>query len=294
MGVGEQFLQFRNNYYISTATISSISARYKQITKRLNLEFWNTDSDTAHSLYIGSYGRDTAAKGVSDLDIYFQLPSSVYDKYNAYQSNGQSALLQAVRTAMQKTYPTTSLKGDGQVVVVSFQGGITFEVLPAFVNVGGSITFADANGGGSWKTCDPQAEMKAFASKNAEANHNLKAICRMMRIWKDQNSVPISGMLIDTLACNFIGNWEYRDKSYLYHDYLVRNFSKYLSERDKTQDWWKAPGSESWVRRTGNFETKAAAAHQNAVDAISHETGGRHWSAVQSWRQIFGTTFPND
>jgi Second Messenger Oligonucleotide or Dinucleotide Synthetase domain len=258
------------------------------------LDFWNTDSDTAHSLYIGSYGRDTAAKGVSDLDIYFQLPSQIYDKYNGYEGNGQSALLQSVRTAMQKTYPTTSLKGDGQVVIVSFQDGITFEVLPAFINVGGSITFADSNDGGSWKTCNPQTEMKTFATKNAEVNHNLKAICRMMRIWKDKNSVPISGMLIDTLAYNFIGGWEHRDKSYLYHDYMVRDFTKHLSERDKTQDWWKAPGSESWVRRSGNFETKAASAYQSAVEAIGYETGGKHWSAVQSWRQIFGTTFPDD
>ena len=76
MGVGENFLAFRGEYLIGKPLISSISTRYKRITKQLNGTFWNTDSDTAHSLYIGSYGRDTAAKGVSDLDMYFQLPSS--------------------------------------------------------------------------------------------------------------------------------------------------------------------------------------------------------------------------
>jgi tRNA nucleotidyltransferase (CCA-adding enzyme) len=85
MGVGEQFQNFRNNYLIPAATISSISTRYKRITKRLNLDFWTTDSETAHSLYVGSYGRDTAATGVSDLDIYFRLPYAEYEKYNAYQ-----------------------------------------------------------------------------------------------------------------------------------------------------------------------------------------------------------------
>lgn len=264
------------------------------MTRRLNLEFWNTDSETAHSLYIGSYGRDTAAKGISDLDIYFQLPYAVYEKYHAYQTNGQSALLQAVRAAMQKTYSTTSLKGDGQVVVVAFQDGITFEVLPGFDNKDGSVTFADSNGGGSWKTCNPRTEMSAFAARNSVANHNLKAIGRMTRIWKGENSVPISGMLIDTLAYNFIADWSYKDKSYLYHDFLVRDFMKFLSVRDKTQDWWRAPGSGSWVRRTGTFENKAATAYQSALNAIDHETAGRHWSAVQSWRSIFGTVFPND
>lgn len=292
MGVGEQFENFRDRYFIPSETVSSISSRYKRITKRLNLDFWNTDSETAHSLYVGSYGRDTAAKGVSDLDIYFRLPSSVYEKYNAYQTNGQSALLQSVRTSMQKTYPTTSLKGDGQVVIVRFDDGITFEVLPGFTNNAGSVTFADSNDGGSWKTCDPQAEMTAFSARNFVANHNLKAIGRMMRIWKDENSVPISGMLIDTLAYNFIDSWPYKEKSYYYHDWLVRDFAKYLSECDKNQNWWKAPGSGSWVRRTGNFEKKAADAYQNALDAIAHESAGRQWSALQAWRRIFGTTFP--
>jgi hypothetical protein len=292
MGVGEQFQTFRDNYLIPATTVSSISTRYKRITKRLNLDFWTTDSETAHSLYVGSYGRDTAAKGVSDLDIYFRLPYSEYEKYNGYQTNGQSALLQAVRTSMQKTYPTTSLKGDGQVVIVAFDDGITFEVLPGFANKDGSITFPDSNNGGSWKTCNPEAEMSTFATRNAATNHNLKAICRMMRIWKSECAVPISGMLIDTLAYNFIDGWQYKDKSYLYHDFLVRDFTKYLSERDKTQDWWKAPGSGSWVRRSGNFEAKAAVAYQNALDAIAHEVADRKWSAVQAWRRIFGTTFP--
>lgn len=291
MSVADQFKNFRNEYLIGQTLMSSISARYKRITKQLNIDFWDTTSESSHSLYIGSYGRDTAAKGVSDVDMYFRLPAPIYEKYNAYQTNGQSALLQAVRSSMQKTYSSTSLKGDGQVVVVSFTDGITFEVLPVFNNTSGTMTFADSNGGGSWKSCDPASEMAAFSTRHTSANGNLKAISRMARIWKDKNSVPISGMLIDTLAYNFIDSWEYKDKSYLYHDFLVRDFFKYLSELDKSQDWWKAPGSGSWVRKTGNFQTKAGTAHSDATDAIAHESAGRTWSAKQAWQRIFGTIF---
>ena len=293
MGVAENFRAFRNEYLISQTLMSSISARYKRITRRLNTDFWNTDSEVSHSLYIGSYGRDTAAKGVSDLDIYFRLPYSVWEQYNGYQGNGQSALLQSVRASMQKTYPTTSLKGDGQVVVVSFDDGITFEVLPAFANKDGSITFPDSNDGGAWKTCNPKAEMESFATRNLAANHNLKAVGRMARIWKSEQAVPISGMLIDTLAYNFIDGWAHKDKSYLYHDFLVRDFFLSLSNCDTTQDWWRAPGSGSWVRRTGSFERKAATAYNNAVEAINNETKGCEWAACQSWRKIFGTTYPS-
>ena len=293
MGVAENFRAFRDEYLISRTLMSSISARYKRITRRLNTDFWDTDSDVSHSLYIGSYGRDTAAKGVSDIDMYSRLPYSVWEQYNGYQGNGQSALLQAVRASMQKTYPTTSLKGDGQVVVVSFDDGITFEVLPVFNNEGGSMTFPDSNDGGSWKTCNPKAEMDSFAARNLAANHNLKAIGRMARIWKSEQAVPISGMLIDTLAYNFIDGWAHKDKSYLYHDFLVRDFFLSLSNCDTTQDWWRAPGSGSWVRRTGSFERKALTAYNNAIEAINNETKCYEWAACQSWRKIFGTAYPS-
>src|SRR5258708_18619612 len=81
MGVGEDFSTFKDNYQISSELIGSISYRYKRITRQLNTDFWNTNSETSHSLYVGSYGRDTAARGLSDLDIAFILPNSEYHKY---------------------------------------------------------------------------------------------------------------------------------------------------------------------------------------------------------------------
>ncbi|MCV4600250.1 nucleotidyltransferase, partial [Escherichia coli] len=72
---------------------------------------------------------------MSDLDMIFQLPYSEYQKYNSYLGNGQSALLQAVKRSIEKTYATTSIRGDGQVILVPFNDGITFEVVPAFLNV---------------------------------------------------------------------------------------------------------------------------------------------------------------
>lgn len=156
MGVSDEFYNFRNNYNIGTDLISSIGQRYRRITTRLNTDFWNTDSSSAHSLYVGSYGRDTAARGISDLDIGFQLPYAEYVKYSAYQGNGQSALLQTVKNSLLKTYVSSKVGGDGQVVVISFTDGVMFEILPYFNNTDGSWTFAESNGGGTWRQCNPR------------------------------------------------------------------------------------------------------------------------------------------
>lgn len=211
MTVAEDFLAFRGSYNIGQIQMSDIGVRYRAFTTRLNKDFWNTDSDTAHSLYVGSYGRDTAAKGISDLDIGFRLPGSVFTKYNAYSSNGKSALLQAVKASIQKTYSTSKIGGDGQVVVVSFKDGITFEILPYFdTNNSGTWLYPDSKGGGSWKTCKPREEIAALSARNIFANGNLKALCRMMRVWRDNCNAPMSGALIDALAYQFILTWEHR------------------------------------------------------------------------------------
>lgn len=293
MGLADWFNAFCTNIKVQDG--GTISTRYKAITRRLNTDFWTTSSDTAHSFYVGSYGRNTATQGFSDLDIIFELPSSVYHTYDKYTGNGQSALLQAVRTSMQKTYSTSDIGADGQVVSVSFQDGITFEVVPVFANSAGSYNYPDTNNSGSWKTTNPKAEINAICARNTACNNNLIPLCRMMRSWKRKRDVPISGLLIDTLAYQFIENYEYRDKSYLYYDYMCRDFFKWMANQDEKQEYWKAPGSGQYVYGKGLFQYKAKLCYNIAVAAIGHETADpkQEWSAKQKWREIFGPAFPN-
>ncbi len=182
MGLADWFNLFCKNIQVQDGSI--ISLRYRNITHRLNADFWDSNSETAHSLYVGSYGRNTAIQGFSDLDMVFRLPYSVYVTYNNYSGNGQSALLQAVRQSIQKTYSTTNIGADGQVVQVPFTDGITFEVVPVFDNTDESFTYPDTNNGGSWRTTNPKPEIEAIRSRNNECNGNLIRLCRMMRAWK--------------------------------------------------------------------------------------------------------------
>ena len=293
MGLGDWFKSFYGNLQVQDG--GTISSRYKQITKRLNTDFWNTTSETAHSLYVGSYGRNTAIAGFSDLDIVFELPYAEYVKYNGYSGNGQSALLQAVKKSIEKTYSTTSIRADGQVIVVPFNDGISFEVVPVFVNKDDSYTFPNANDGGSWKTTNPKPEIKAIRERNDACNNNLVALCRMMRAWKKKWDVPIGGLLIDTLAYQFIDGWAYRDKSFYHYDWLCRDFFKWMSEQDSEQEYWKAPGSGQHVYGKGLFQYKAKRCYNISVEAIANEqaTPKQEWAAKNKWRDIFGTAFPD-
>lgn len=292
MGVTEDFQAFRKQYLIPDDVAGKISYRYRRITAQLNADFWGSDSETAHSLYSGSYGRDTAARGISDLDVVFQLPSGLFSQYNAYSSNGQSALLQAVKRSIDKTYPSSDSFGDGQVVVIRFTDGLIFEVLPAFLLTGGGFRYPNANNGGNWYDCDPQAERNAINTRNVNCNYNLKELCRMTRVWRDYVNAPMGGMLIDTLAYQFIETWEYRQKSFLYYDYMCRDFFGFLARQNQAQDYWKAPGSGSYVWRKGVFENKARSAELRCLEAIAYAGQGNEWSSRQTWREVFGSQYP--
>lgn len=199
---------------IPMATRSTISSRYKAITRAVNREFWNSTSETSHSLYVGSYGRDTAI-GTSDIDILLELPRSEYERYDYYRGNGQSRLLQAVKSAIQNSYPRTDVRADGQVVKLAFTDGMQIEVLPAFASTDwhGKTTYQypDTNMGGNWRSTNPKAEQSAMRDKNTSSRGLLFDTCKHMRFIRDNffSSYHLSGIVIDSFVYAAIGGWSW-------------------------------------------------------------------------------------
>jgi len=195
---------------------SDISYRYKRITRAINREFWDSESVTGHSFYVGSYGRGTAID-TSDIDILMELPRDMYNQYDAHKGNGQSRLLQTVKNAILETFSPSDVRGDGQVVIVNFTDGIKFEILPAFKNLDywgrwtGKYDYPDSNMGGNWLSTNPKAEQEAMEQKNRESNGLLYDTCRHMRQIRDTyfKSYHLPGIVIDSFAYHNIGDWHW-------------------------------------------------------------------------------------
>lgn len=280
------FETFRKNIAVSNS--DDISTKYRAITNRLNKDYWDVEQEYLHCLQVGSYGRNTAIDGVSDLDMIFELPWHVHDRFCNRQGNIQSQLLADVREKLKARYPTTKIKADGQVVVVDFKS-YRVEVLPAFVEANGSYKFADSNGDGSWKWCWPKDEMNAMQSVQVRSNHNLKRVCKMIRAWKNHKGAPMSGMLIDTLCFNFFNeNKSYDNKSYASYPELVRDIFTYLADRPD-QAYWLAPGSKDRVFPNGKFQAKAKKAAAKCQEALDTD---KPTIKDDRWKSVFGRPFP--
>lgn len=206
----------QDNHPIDSDTRGLISKRYKAITKAINQKFWNSDSETAHSIYVGSYGRGTAV-ATSDLDVLVELPGSYYEQFTNHSGNGQSHLLQTGKDAIASHYATTSMSGDGQVVVINFSDGMRFEILPAFKHTDywgswdGTYIYPDTHMGGNWLSTNPKAEQEAMSKKDQESNGLLRDTCKHVRAVKADyfSSYHLSGILIDSFIYLAIQDWHW-------------------------------------------------------------------------------------
>lgn len=283
MDVSKTFEIFFQN--LAVANIEQISSRYEEITRCLNRKYRGTECRVSNSLQVGSYGRWTAINGLSDLDMIYMIPDDIYQRFK----NRPSALLQDIKSAITTRYTSTKIKGDGQVVVVDFNNG-KIEVLPCIEREDGSFLHPDTNDGGAWKITNPRAEQNALRDLNKAKNGNLYRLCRMMRAWKDTFGVAISGILIDTLAYNFLDSVnDYDDRSTTYSDWLARDFFFYLSNLPK-QERWLAPGSRQYVHCKNNFQRKAKKSYDICLDAIKSED---QKGVYKKWKLLFGRPFPD-
>lgn len=289
MSVADIFKEFLHNLKVDNA--EQVSLRYGEITKSLNQKFRDSDSTTANTLQVGSYGRYTGIKGISDLDMLYIMPKS---KWDTYKNGKQSQLLTDVKDAIKARYPKTDVRVDRLVVTVTYQN-FHVEVQPVFEETGEDsesyFQYPDTYNGGSWKVTKPRQEMKAVKDLNDQKNKNLRLLCKMVRAWRNKHGVAMGGLLIDTLTFNFLKSTsEYDDKGYIYFDWLSRDFFKYLSELPD-QDHYKAPGSNQNVKVKKKFQKKAKEAYELCLNAIKAEGSSNQ---NDKWKKVYGRPFPSE
>ena len=265
----------------------TISYRYGRITKALNDKFRGTDSKTANSLQVGSYGRYTGIKGISDLDMVYIMPSNKWGEYNV--KGGQSKLLQDTKKAISNTYSSSEIKVDRCVVTVNFSDS-HIDIQPVFAIEDQDYKYPDTYNDGSWKVTKPRKEMSAMTESEQEKNNNLRRLCKMIRAWKNKNGVYMGGLLIDTLAYNFLNSTtNYDTTSFSCYDEMCRDFFKFLYDQPIDQKEYGALGSKQRVKVRRSFKRKSKKAYDLSLEAIAATSDN---SKHNKWRDIFGNDFP--
>ncbi|MFC7580072.1 nucleotidyltransferase [Schaalia naturae] len=268
-------------------TAVSVSSRRDQIVKALNKDFRSKDGCADYRLMVGSYGRHTAIKGVSDLDMIFVLPPDIRSNYDS--DAGPRRVLERVRDDLKARYPKTMIRVDQCVVRVQFtSNAFKFEVQPAFENEDGSFEYPDTKAQG-WRVTKPRDEIAATKQCNDRTSTNMRNLARMIRAWKNANGVVMGGLLIDTLVHGFFAQTnDYDSATTDTFDLMVRDFFEFLKE-EPDKGYYLALGSNQRVTVKARFQPKAKKAYNKCLDAIE-ETGKS--AANEKWREVFGTSVP--
>lgn len=263
--------------------------KHKGVRRCLNRNYYDSSSDTANSILVGSWGKSTRIRPPRDIDVLFVLPESVYHRFQQRPGNKQSQLLQEVKGILQATYTSTNMSGDRQVVVVPFSS-YAVEVVPAFLLQSGQYWICDTNNGGRYVKTDPKAEIGTISASNVSTNRNTTRLIRMMKRWQEHCNVPLKSFMIELLAIEFLGWWAHAGESATYHDWMVRDFLAFLMT--KAHSFVIVPGTYEIVWLGDAWKSRADTALGRARTACDHEAGGYPCLAGDEWQKIFGPFIP--
>lgn len=284
MEVSELFDGLLENLKVDNRT--AIAGRRDEIAKSLNKEFRSLDGSTNNQLMIGSYGRGTAIRGISDLDMLYILPASIRDSYKG--ERGPQNILSRTRKAVLARYPSTDVRVDQCVVVVQFQN-FKFEVQTVFENDDKSFSYPDTYAK-AWKVTKPRDEIDAIRTYDGLTRGNLRNLCKIGRAWKNEHGIVMGGLLIDTLVYNFFqSTTDYDDVTTVTYDYMVRDFFKFLSE-EEDHEHYAALGSGQRVKVKRRFQRRAKKAYNLCLEAIEAE--GKS-TMNKKWKAVFGKPVPS-
>jgi hypothetical protein len=290
IAVRQRFTQFHQNLLLTPAQRTDGMTKRAGVVSCLNNAYYNSNSQTDNSFFVGSWGKDTAIRPPRDVDLYFLLPPAVYNRFQGYIWNRQSALLQEVKDRLIATYPATDMSGDGQVVVVNF-GSYCVEVVPAFMlTTQGRYWICNTHDGGSYKEIAPWDEVNQLDATDTANCRNLRPLIRMLKAWQAWCSAPIKSFHLELLAMEFIGQSPWRLKDFFYFDWITRDFFEFLYRR--ANGYIIVPGTYEVIALGDAWQSRALSAHQRAVKACDHERDNLVEAAGDEWQKIFGLDVP--
>lgn len=287
MSVSARFQQFVNNIRPTKDQVSAGNSRRESVVACLNRSYYSSGSSTNNSFFVGSWAKYTRVRPPRDVDVLYELPYQVYERFNQRTGNIQSQILQEVRSVLLNTFPSTAIRGDGPVVVVPFTS-YNVELIPTFKLKSGEYWICMTNSGGHYKTADYLAEAAAMKASQDRTGMT-RDLVRMMKRWQAYCSVPIKSFHIELVAIDFLENWDNRGKGYLYYDFMVRDFLHYLYNR--ANGYVSAPGTGEVMALGSAWQSKTSTAYYRAEKACSLENEDSA-AAGDEWQKVFGTDIP--
>jgi Second Messenger Oligonucleotide or Dinucleotide Synthetase domain len=287
--VRQRFTQFLANLNLTVGQIGDGVTKHSGVVATLNRAYRGVSEGATHCVLIGSWGKGTQVRPPRDIDLLFILPVEVYYRFQQRQGNVQSQLLQEVRDVLRATYPTTGIRGDGQVVTIPF-GTYQVEVAPAFLRQGGGYLVCDTHFGGRYKHVDPDAELAALTATDTYYNGNVRKLTRLLKQWQQYCNVPIKSFHLEAAIKGLLPKVTYSGNDEFWFDWLARDAFAHLI--GCANGSFIIPVTGETISVGDQWLSRAQSAYERAVKACDYEYNNEQYLAGVEWQKIFGTMIP--
>lgn len=291
--VTNRFKSFLSNLELTALQEEDGWTKVYGVVSCLNFAYYGNNSKTDNAFLIGSWAKGTRVRPPRDVDLYFVLPIEVFSRFEQYATgvNKQSALLQEVKSKLLASYPSSTIRGDGPVVLAGFTS-YNLEIVPAFLYNDNERSYyvCDTKNGGSYKKTMPLHEIDAINAADVRNSDNVRRLIRMLKAWQSSCTVPIKSFYLEILAIEFMDQCNWRNQDYFYYDWISRDFFKWMITKANTHLW--APGTAELLWLGDYWKSRAESAYSRAVTACDYERTNEMENAGDEWQKIFGTNIP--
>lgn len=287
---GVRFAYLLDNLVLTPTQRAGGNTAWRGVARRLNQLYWDIDGHRQNTLLIGSWGKRTAVRPPTDIDLLFVLPNDLKDRYRGMSGamNAPSRVLQLVRNRLLGHYPATAIRGDGPIISVPLRS-MRVEVVPVF-KFGERFQSCETSGGGTFRVFDPRAELRALENSNRRTRGSTKDLIRLAKCWRYCDTVPLKAFAIELLTIAFLNQWRYAPVGIDEYPRMLVQFFDYLVRRSGGRV--SVPGANETVWLGDAWKGRAERAASRARHALSWANAGNELEAGRWWQAIFGTYVP--
>ncbi|MCA0754882.1 nucleotidyltransferase [Paenibacillus sp. N4] len=195
-------------------------------------------------------------------------------------------------------YKSSDIKRNQEAATLELQTYTwTFDIVPSFMTnpeSDGRSFYLIPDGNGHWKKTDPRIDRENISAINQKHNGKILNVIRLIKYWNKRATMPTIGSYL--LECILINYYNSKSEVSDYIDLEARGFFEYISSAiyNNVNDPKNIQGNINKLtfEEKQKISIRSLTDFNNAKEALTFENAGDYKSAINKWRGIFGSNFP--